>query len=141
MNQRREVKGEKRPPGTPAGSMTKATDKPGRTITRTIEQVENRRITKMERERLKRVAALPDDQIDTSDIPEMRDRTGWVRVHQHPENPLHRVLSRLLSIRLPETDVALAQRLAASKGLPYQTYIKSLLHDALEHERIIAEQK
>jgi hypothetical protein len=121
--------------------MKKAIDKPGRTITRTIEQVENRRITKAERERLKRFAALPDDQIDTSDIPEVQDRTGWVRVHQHPEHPLHRVLSRLLSIRLPETDIALAQRLAASKGLPYQTYIKSLLHYALERERSIAAQK
>jgi len=77
--------------------MKKATDKPRRTITRTIEQVENRRITKAERERLKRIAALPDDQIDTSDIPEVKDRSGWVRVHEHPEHPLHRVLSRLLS--------------------------------------------
>ena len=57
--------------------MKKATDKPGRTITRTIEQIENRRITKAERDRLKRVAALPDGQIDTSDIPEVKDRTGW----------------------------------------------------------------
>ena len=27
------------------------------------------------------------------------------------------------------------------KGLPYQTYIKSLLHEALEHERALAERK
>jgi hypothetical protein len=97
----------------------------GRTITRTIEQIENRRVTKAERERLKRVAALPDDRIDTSDIPEVKDPAGWVRVHEHPEHPLHRVLSLLLSIRLPEPDIALAQRLAGSKGLPYQTYTKS----------------
>jgi hypothetical protein len=58
-----------------------------------------RKITKVERERLKRVAALPDDQIDTSDIPEVKDRTGWVRVHEHPEHPLHGVLSRLLADR------------------------------------------
>lgn len=121
--------------------MKKSTDKPGRMITRTVERMENRKITKAERERLKRVAALPDDQIDTSDIPEVRDRTGWVRVHEHPEHPLHRVLSRLLSIRLPEPDIALAQRLAESKGLPYQTYIKSLLHEALERERAQAERK
>ena len=50
-------------------------------------------------------------------------------------------LSRLLSIRLPEPDIALAQRLAHAKGLPYQTYIKSLLHEALEHERLLAERK
>jgi hypothetical protein len=121
--------------------MKKANEKPGRMITRTIEQVEKRRITKAEREHLKRLAALPDAQIDTSDIPEVTDRAGWVRVHEHPEHPLHRVLSRLLSIRLPEPDIALAQKLAQSKGLPYQTYIKSLLHEALEHERALAERK
>ena len=103
-------------------------------VTRTIEQIENRKITKAERERLKRVAGMPDDQIDTSDIPEMSDQAGWVRVHQHPEHPLNRVLSRLLSIRLPEPDIPLAQQLARAKGLPYQTYIKSLLHEALERE-------
>src|SRR5438552_16114627 len=121
--------------------MKKPNERPGRILTRTIEQVENRRITKTERERLKRVAALPDDQIDTSDIPEVKDQAGWVRVHEHPEHPLHRVLSRLLSIRLSEPDIALAQRLAESKGLPYQTYIKSLQHEALEHERVQAERK
>jgi hypothetical protein len=121
--------------------MKKMIDKPRRMITRTVEQAEKRRITKAERERLKRLAALPDDRIDMSDIPEVKDRAGWVRVHEHPEHPLHRVLSRLLSIRLPETDIALAQRLAESKGLPYQTYIKSLLHQALERERVLAERK
>jgi len=121
--------------------MKRASEKSGRLITRTIEQIENRKITKAERARLKRLAALPDDQIDTSDIPEVKNRTGWVRVHEHPEHPLHRVLSRLLSIRLPEPDISLAQRLAESKGLPYQTYIKSLLHEALERERVRAEGK
>src|SRR5215472_1034319 len=121
--------------------MKKANEKSGRMITRTIQEVENRRITKAERERLKRVAALPDAQIDTSDIPEVKDRAGWVRVHEHPEHPLHRVLSRLLSIRLPEPDIALAQRLAESKGLPYQTYIKSLLHEALAREQAVAERR
>jgi hypothetical protein len=116
--------------------MKKATDRPGRIITKTITQVEKHGVTKAARERLKRVATLTDEQIDTSDIPEMRDLGGWVRVHQHPEHPLHRVLSRLLSIRLPESDIALAQTLARAKGLPYQTYIKSLLHEALERERI-----
>jgi hypothetical protein len=121
--------------------MKKANEKSGRMLTRTIEQIENRKITKAERERLKRVVALPDNQIDTSDIPEVKDRAGWVRVHEHPEHPLHRVLSRLLSIRLPEPDIALAQRLAESKGLPYRTYIKSLLHEALERERSLAERR
>ena len=121
--------------------MKKPTDKPGRTIARSSERLESRKITKAERERLKRVAALPDDQIDTSDIPEINSPSGWVRVHQHPAHQLHRVLSRLLSIRLPEHDIALAQSLAESKGLPYQTYIKSLLHEALERERMLAERQ
>jgi predicted DNA binding CopG/RHH family protein len=103
--------------------------------------MENRKITKAGGERLKRLASLPDDQIDTSDVPEAKDRAGWVRVQEHPEHPLHRVLSRLLSLRLPEPDIALAQKLAASKGLPYQTYIKALLHEALERERRYAERK
>jgi hypothetical protein len=121
--------------------MKRATSKGGRIVTKTSEQLDNHKITAAERERLKRAAALPDDRIDTSDIPEVAGDAGWVRVHQHPEHPLHRVLSRLLSIRLPEPDIALAQRLADSKGLPYQTYIKSLLHEALERERAVADRK
>jgi len=121
--------------------MKKANEKPGKAIIPTIEQLENRKISKTERERLKGVAALPDRQIDTSDIPEINDKTGWVRVHDHPEHPLHRILSRLVSIRLPEPDIALAQKLAQSKGLPYQTYIKSLQHEALERERVLADRK
>jgi predicted DNA binding CopG/RHH family protein len=39
--------------------------------------------------------------------------------------------TRVVSMRLAETDIALARRKAARKGLPYQTYIKSLLHQAL----------
>jgi predicted DNA binding CopG/RHH family protein len=43
--------------------------------------------------------------------------------------------ARVVSIRLPENDIALARRQAAQKGLPYQTYIKSLLHQALRQSR------
>ncbi len=39
--------------------------------------------------------------------------------------------ARVISIRLPEDDLQLARRQASEKGLPYQTYIKSLLHQAL----------
>ena len=40
--------------------------------------------------------------------------------------------SRMISIRLPEGDIDLARRQAAKEGLPYQTFIKSLLHKALQ---------
>jgi predicted DNA binding CopG/RHH family protein len=43
--------------------------------------------------------------------------------------------SRVVSIRLPEDDIELARRQAMDKGLPYQTYIKSVLHQALRQER------
>lgn len=43
--------------------------------------------------------------------------------------------SRVVSIRLPETDLALARQQAVQKGLPYQTYIKSVLHQALRQAK------
>ena len=42
--------------------------------------------------------------------------------------------SKVISIRLPETDLELARLQAAKRGLPYQTYIKSLLHQVLEQQ-------
>ncbi|MFZ0594651.1 MAG: CopG family antitoxin, partial [Bryobacteraceae bacterium] len=44
---------------------------------------------------------------------------------------LKRLASRPVTIRLNEADIALAQKQAERKGLPYQTYIKSLLHETL----------
>jgi predicted DNA binding CopG/RHH family protein/uncharacterized DUF497 family protein len=40
-----------------------------------------------------------------------------------------------VTMRLPVPDIQRAQDLARQKGLPYQTYIKMLLHEALEKER------
>src|ERR1700688_1770282 len=37
----------------------------------------------------------------------------------------------VVSLRIPEADLALARKQAGQKGLPYQTYIKSLLHETL----------
>jgi predicted DNA binding CopG/RHH family protein len=42
---------------------------------------------------------------------------------------------KTISMRLPVADLQAAQELAATKGLPYQTYIKMLLHEALQKER------
>lgn len=39
--------------------------------------------------------------------------------------------SRNVTIRLAEADLELARKQAEKKGLPYQTYIKSVLHEAL----------
>jgi predicted DNA binding CopG/RHH family protein len=66
--------------------------------------------------------------IDTSDIPDLGNTTGWVR------GLMYRPVLQPISIRLPAPDIAAAQKLARKKGIPYQTYIKTLLHDALERE-------
>ena len=42
--------------------------------------------------------------------------------------------SPTITIRLPENDLARARAFAAEKGLRYQTYIKMLLHQALDSE-------
>jgi hypothetical protein len=52
-----------------------------------------------------------------------------------------RALAPLIDSTAGDPDIALAQRLAERKGLPYQTYIKSLLHEALERERVLAERQ
>jgi predicted DNA binding CopG/RHH family protein len=42
----------------------------------------------------------------------------------------------VVALRIPEADLTLARKQAEQKGLPYQTYIKSLLHEALtDHEK------
>jgi len=42
----------------------------------------------------------------------------------------------VVALRIPQADLALARTQAEEKGLPYQTYIKSLLHETLmERER------
>jgi predicted DNA binding CopG/RHH family protein len=43
--------------------------------------------------------------------------------------------TRSVTIRLAMKDVETAQTLAAKMGLPYQTYIKTVLHQALERKR------
>jgi len=43
--------------------------------------------------------------------------------------------TRIVTMRIPVRDLQAAQELAERKGLPYQTYIKMLLHQALEKER------
>jgi predicted DNA binding CopG/RHH family protein len=39
--------------------------------------------------------------------------------------------SRNVTLRMAQADLDLARKQAEEKGLPYQTYIKSLLHEAL----------
>jgi len=64
-------------------------------------------------------------------------RTGKLKVLNRTELQKRVDRSRaakVVSIRLAESDLALARLQAAQRGLPYQTYIKSLLHQALERQ-------
>jgi predicted DNA binding CopG/RHH family protein len=49
--------------------------------------------------------------------------------------PVIRGATRSTTIRLPIADIETAQQIAERRGLPYQTYLKGLLHQALESER------
>ena len=49
--------------------------------------------------------------------------------------PVVRGATKSMTIRMPIGDIDAAQELAEKRGLPYQTYIKGLLHQALERER------
>jgi predicted DNA binding CopG/RHH family protein len=53
-----------------------------------------------------------------------------------PSQRVEAMRAKAVNIRLPETDLQLARELAEKKGLPYQTYVKSLLHEALQREAI-----
>jgi len=49
--------------------------------------------------------------------------------------PVIRGATRSTTIRLPIADIETAQQIAMRRGLPYQTYLKGVLHQALERER------
>ena len=76
----------------------------------------------------RKAVAIREKSIDTSDIPDLANTTGWNR------GLMYRPVLRPISIRLPAPDIAAAQKLARKKGIPYQTYLKTLLHEALERE-------
>jgi predicted DNA binding CopG/RHH family protein len=42
--------------------------------------------------------------------------------------------SETVTIRIPEEELSRARHLAAKRGLRYQTYLKMLLHEALDAE-------
>ncbi len=49
--------------------------------------------------------------------------------------PVVRGATKPLTIRMPIADLETAREIAGKRGLPYQTYIKGLLHEGLERER------
>jgi predicted DNA binding CopG/RHH family protein len=56
---------------------------------------------------------------------------GTIRRGTAPRLTSEARASRNVTIRMAEADLNLARKQAEDKGLPYQTYIKSVLHEAL----------
>ena len=94
----------------------------------TMEEIRKRKPSKAELDGLKRLAAMPDDRIDTSDIPEITDFAGFVR------GRFYRPVTQSVTIRLNAPDIEAARQISKVKGMPYQTYIRGLLHEALLRE-------
>ena len=89
-----------------------------------------------------------DGTVGARNLPEFRDEAEeadwWYRTSDAisdfaMEHGLHgkrpaRGAARPTSIRLPAEDLERARKLAAHKGIGYQTYLKMLLHEALGRE-------
>jgi uncharacterized protein (DUF4415 family) len=74
------------------------------------------------------LAAMPDDTIDLSDMPEVTDFTGWVR------GKFYRPVKKQVTLRL---DADLIEWFKAKQGgaRGYQTAINAALRKAVEGER------
>jgi hypothetical protein len=100
------------------------------TVSTTLTELRERKLSRSESAQLRKLAALPDDQIDTTDIPELTGLTGGIR------GRFYRPVTQSITIRLNAPDVEAARQLSRLKGMPYQTYIKGLLHEALVREAL-----
>jgi predicted DNA binding CopG/RHH family protein len=72
--------------------------------------------------RKKHAASLPDDMKRVS-IDDLKKRIA------------ERSVTKPITIRLPEEDLSRARKLAAEKGIGYQTYLKMLIHEGLKSRR------
>jgi len=74
------------------------------------------------------LAALPEEQIDTGDMPEVRDWSGARR------GVLYRPVKRQITLRI-DADVIEWFRSRGPKGEGYQTNINRALREYVEHHR------
>jgi len=81
----------------------------------------NRPLTEVELRQLEALEALPDDEIDTSDIPEISDE-AWAGVQR---GALYRPLKQSVTIRLDADILAWFRQQADGRG--YQTDINAVL--------------
>lgn len=84
-------------------------------------------ISKEQRERLQKLAEMPEDAIDTSDIPETPDWSGAVR------GGLYRPRKEAITIRL-DADVLAWFRSHAEGGKGYQSEINRVLRQHVQQK-------
>ncbi len=90
--------------------------------------------------------SIPKKQITIPKFRTEAEESAWWDSHQEAATEIMKralkagkarraVPLKTVTMRLPVLDIKTAQDLAHEKGLPYQTYIKMLLHEALKRER------
>ena len=84
----------------------------------------SRKLTKAQKAELQALTALPDDQIDTSDIPEIRDWSGARRDLLY--RPVNRPVKQQITLRL-DADVVAWFKASAPGGRGYQTKMNRVL--------------
>ena len=82
-----------------------------------------------QRAELERLAALPDEAIDTSDIPPLDERF-WVNATRFRDRALYRPVKQSTTVRL---DADVLQWLKG-KGRGYQTRLNAILREAMMRE-------
>lgn len=85
--------------------------------------------TDEQRAELERLAALPDEAIDTSDIPPLDERF-WANATRFRDRALYRPVKRSTTVRL---DADVLQWLKG-KGKGYQTRLNAILREAMMRE-------
>jgi uncharacterized protein (DUF4415 family) len=86
-------------------------------------RLSNSRLTAARKDRLKKLAQLPDSEVDTSDIPELTEEFWQNAV----PNPFYRPLKQQLTLRLDADVIAWLRH----QGRGYQTRANALLREAM----------
>jgi uncharacterized protein (DUF4415 family) len=94
---------------------------------RAMKKANSSRLTARQRAELEALAALPDDRIDTSDIPEVRDWSGAKR------GLFYRPVKKQLTLRV-DADVVAWFKSRAPKGRGYQTQMNVALREYVRRQ-------
>ena len=96
-----------------------------------MKKASSRSLTRKQKAELDALAALPDDRIDVSDIPEVRDWSGAVR------GLLYRPVKKQLTLRV-DADVVAWFKEHARGGRGYQTDINRALREHVDRREKLA---